>query len=132
MVIDTSTASGAAWFSGMQKARSGTATRASPKPNAERISVAINRMDKTKIVMISIAVSEESGSNRDSLMHDCEAGSCEGRRDAAEEGRLAEDAERIAKRRVRWKENPGNFEASCRRMLNFNLYRIADFTSFRA
>jgi hypothetical protein len=45
MVIDTSTTSGAATLSGMKKASSGTATSASPKPNADRISVAINKIE---------------------------------------------------------------------------------------
>jgi hypothetical protein len=57
MVIDTSTASGAATLNGMMKASSGTATRASPKPNAERISVAIKTMNKTSRVVMSIAYS---------------------------------------------------------------------------
>jgi hypothetical protein len=60
IVIDTSTASGAATFSGMQKARSGTATRASPKPKADRISVAINTTNKTPRVVTSIVISEKS------------------------------------------------------------------------
>ena len=74
-VMDTSTASGEAWFSGMQKVSRGTATRASPKPNADRINVAINRMDKTRTVVRSIAISGESGIQRDSLMCKRAAGS---------------------------------------------------------
>jgi hypothetical protein len=57
MVIDTSTANGVATSSGMKKASSGTATSASPKPNAERISVAANRMIRTSSVVDPIAVS---------------------------------------------------------------------------
>jgi hypothetical protein len=41
-VIETRTASGAATSSGITDARRGTAIRASPKPNAERITVATN------------------------------------------------------------------------------------------
>jgi hypothetical protein len=44
----------------MQKASSGTASRASPKPKAERMSVAKRRIDKTRTVVRSIAISEES------------------------------------------------------------------------
>jgi hypothetical protein len=59
MVIDTSTTSGAATPSGIQKASSGTATRPSPKPNADRISVAINTMTKTYRVLTSIVLSSD-------------------------------------------------------------------------
>jgi hypothetical protein len=41
----------------MQNASSGTATRASPKPNADRISVAMNMIDKTRRVVVLIAIS---------------------------------------------------------------------------
>src|SRR4029077_14863334 len=60
-VIDTSTASGAATSSGMQKASSGTATRASPKPNVDRISVATNTTSKTSPVVTSIVISQQEG-----------------------------------------------------------------------
>jgi hypothetical protein len=48
MVMETSTASGAATRTGMQNASKGTAIRASPKPNAERMSVAAKMMRMTK------------------------------------------------------------------------------------
>jgi len=47
MVMDRRTVSGAATLMGTQKARSGTATSASPKPKAERIRVARNRIKTT-------------------------------------------------------------------------------------
>ena len=40
IVIETSTASGAATFSGIKSASSGTANSASPNPNADRMNVA--------------------------------------------------------------------------------------------
>ena len=47
MVMDTSTASGAATGSGSQNASKGTAINASPKPKADRITVAIKITHKT-------------------------------------------------------------------------------------
>ncbi len=46
-VMETSTASGAATLMGSRMASSGTATSASPNPNAERISVAAKITSKT-------------------------------------------------------------------------------------
>ncbi len=59
-VIDTRTASGAATPNGMLKASSGTATSASPNPNADRMSVATNTMIKTCNVVASIVISRSS------------------------------------------------------------------------
>jgi hypothetical protein len=56
-VIDRSTPSGAATLTGMQKASSGTAINASPKPKAERIRVATNTIIRTFNVRASIAAS---------------------------------------------------------------------------
>jgi hypothetical protein len=67
IVIDTSTASGAATLSGRQNASKGTATNASPKPNAERINAAINRMSRTCKVVASIAISDTSRINHERL-----------------------------------------------------------------
>jgi hypothetical protein len=49
--------SGAAAFKGMKKASNGTAMRPSPKPKAERISVAMKTIAKTSRVVTSIATS---------------------------------------------------------------------------
>src|SRR5487761_1348399 len=43
MVIETSTAKGAATVRGMRSASNGTANRASPNPNVDRITVARNK-----------------------------------------------------------------------------------------
>src|SRR6185437_3040711 len=53
MVIDTSTARGAATSSGMKSASNGTATNASPNPNADRIKVAANTTNRTCRVVTS-------------------------------------------------------------------------------
>jgi hypothetical protein len=57
MVMDPNTANGAATFSRIQKAISGTATNASPKPSAERINAAMNNMNRTSRVVAWIAFS---------------------------------------------------------------------------
>ena len=57
IVIDNSTASGAATCNERQNASSGTATSASPKPNAERISVAIKTISRTSTEVRSIGIS---------------------------------------------------------------------------
>ena len=54
IVIDTSTASGAAIPKGRRSASKGTANSASPNPNADRISVAINTTNSTCRVAASI------------------------------------------------------------------------------
>ena len=50
--------------SGMTKASSGTATSASPKPNAERISVARKMMAKTCKVVALIGISRRKGNRQ--------------------------------------------------------------------
>lgn len=60
MVMERRTVNGAATFSGMQKASRGTATKASPKPNAERISVARKRIKTTSKAMTLMAYSATS------------------------------------------------------------------------
>lgn len=56
IVIDTSTASGAATFSGIKSASNGTATSASPNPNADRIKVAMKTTARTcKVVTSTIS-----------------------------------------------------------------------------
>lgn len=62
-VMETSTARGAATFSGMQKASRGTASSASPKPKAERMSVAMKMTDTTWSVVTSIGISGKSFSH---------------------------------------------------------------------
>ncbi len=59
MVMEMRTVSGAATFTGMKKARSGTAMRASPKPNVDRIRVARKMMARTRMEVRWMRISRE-------------------------------------------------------------------------
>lgn len=62
--METSTARGAATSTGITRASKGTASRASPKPKTERISVAVNKIRMMKRPVQSITFPFELTSNR--------------------------------------------------------------------